>query len=284
MVVLDDNMASREHAIIRRNATGQCILNDLGSTNGTWVNGRAVTTPTALASDDVIQIGRHQFTFVQTGDLPAVEPAHTRTQFFLEQQLVSVLVIDVRGYSAMAAEMGSERIAEMMGYIFREAGNLLHDAKCWSTKYIGDAVMALWIHADNGLLRTDIVNAFDVISAYQGIFRVAERKFEPPAKLRFGCGYSAGLASIGNIGSAGSADFTAMGETVNTAFGLETATKEVDCDVLVARSVFESLADERAMPRDLIDVSLKGNDQPVAALPLRFGDMSGFLQALLTAG
>jgi adenylate cyclase len=128
MVVLDDNMASREHAIIRRNATGQCILNDLGSTNGTWVNGRAVTTPTALASDDVIQIGRHQFTFVQTGDLPAVEPAHTRTQFFLEQQLVSVLVIDVRGYSAMAAEMGSERIAEMMGYIFREAGNLLHDA------------------------------------------------------------------------------------------------------------------------------------------------------------
>src|ERR1043166_8056827 len=34
-VVLADGMTSREHAMIRRNATGLCMLSDLGSTNGT---------------------------------------------------------------------------------------------------------------------------------------------------------------------------------------------------------------------------------------------------------
>jgi adenylate cyclase len=283
VVVIPDTMASREHAIIRRNASGNCVLNDLGSTNGTWLNGRAVTTPTELRSGDVINIGQHRFDFVQTGETVAPEVPHTRTLFFVEQQLVSVLVVDVRGYTSMAAQMGSERTAEMMGDIFREAGALLNGARCWSTKYIGDAIMALWVHADSGMVRGDIVNAFDVISAYQEIFRMAERKHQPPVPLRFGCGYSAGMASIGNIGSAGAADFTAMGETVNTAFRLESATKEIACDVLIERAVFESLSDVQALPPDLIELALKGYDQPTWALPLRFEDLSGFVSALLSA-
>jgi pSer/pThr/pTyr-binding forkhead associated (FHA) protein len=67
-VVLDDNSASRAHASIRRNSSGHCILKDLGSTNGTWLNGRAVTAPVGLTSGDVIQIGDHRITFVQTAE------------------------------------------------------------------------------------------------------------------------------------------------------------------------------------------------------------------------
>jgi adenylate cyclase len=280
-VVLADTVASREHAMIRRNASGHCLLNDLGSTNGTWLNGRAVTTPTPLVSGDVITIGRHRFTFVQTSELVALENPHGRTQHLVEQQFISVLVADVRGYSSLAAQMGSERIADMMGDIFREAGDVLSKAQSWSTKYIGDAIMAFWIHPRAGLMRADLVNVFDVISAYQGIFRVAERKYKPPAALRFGCGYSAGTASIGNIGSAGAPDFTATGETVNTAFRLERATKELGCDLLVEKAVFDSLSDRRVELPDLLELDLKGYDHAVAALPLYFANMSDFLDTLL---
>lgn len=282
-VVLSDTMASREHAIIRRNASGHCILNDLGSTNGTWLRGRAISGPTPLASGDIIQIGRQAFTFVQTDEPVSLETQPARTQHWVEQQFISVMVADVRGYSSMAAQMGSERIAAMMGEIFREAGDVLNQAQSFSAKYIGDAIMAFWIHPGGRLTRADIVNVFDVISAYQGIFRVAERKFGPPGSLRFGCGYSAGLASIGNIGSAGAPDFTATGENVNTAFRLESATKEVGCDLFIGQAVFESLSDSRYCPTNLLDLDLKGYDRPVAALPLRFADMNDFLEDLLEA-
>lgn len=283
-VVLEDNLASREHAMIRRNASGHCTLNDLGSTNGTWLNGRPVQTPTQLKSGDRIQIGRQIIEFVQAAapvELP--DPMAGRTQFFMDQQLVSAMVIDIRGFTQLSAAMGERAIAAMMSDINRDAGQLLDAAGAWSVKFIGDAIMAIWLHPANALSRRDVVTVLDVISGYQEIFRLAEKRHKPPALLRFGCGYNAGTASVGNIGSGAAADFTAMGEAVNTAFRLETATKETGCDILVAGDVFSALGDVRFHPTHLIEVDLKGYDRPVAALPMNFGGVGRFLEAFLAA-
>ncbi len=58
-VELDASAAvvSRRHAEIRRQDE-QCVLFDLGSFNGTLINGRRITTPTPLQDDDRIQLGR----------------------------------------------------------------------------------------------------------------------------------------------------------------------------------------------------------------------------------
>lgn len=63
--VLDDELASRRHAQIVGRA-GAWVLEDLGSTNGTLVNGRR-TTRVALADGDSIQIGGTLLRFVQKG-------------------------------------------------------------------------------------------------------------------------------------------------------------------------------------------------------------------------
>ena len=283
-VVLTDTMASREHAIIRRNATGRCVLNDLGSTNGTRLNGRPVSVPTQLNSGDVIQIGRQSIVFVQTNaPEKMVDPNAGRTQFLVEQQLVSVLVIDLRGYTPLSAKLGTV-MAELMGEIFRQSGALLKEHGAWSSKFIGDAVMAVWVHPSNSLARADIVNVFDVISGYQEIFLMAQRQFKLADPLRFGCGLNAGMASIGNIGSEGSADFTAMGEAVNIAFRLETATKEQGCDVLIAKEVFEALSDAYYVPAGLVPIELKGYEKGHPALPLTFDQIGTIVDELLAAG
>ncbi len=281
-VVLDDKLASREHAMIRRNASGHCTLNDLGSTNGTWLNGRPVQAPTQLKSGDRIQIGRTIMQFVQEAapaELPELMAGHT--QFFMDQQLVSAMVIDIRGFTQLSAMMGERAIAAMMADINREAGQLLDLAGAWSIKFIGDAVMAIWLHPANALSRRDVVTVLDVVSGCQEIFRLAEKRHKPPALLRFGCGYNVGMASVGNIGSGAVADFTAMGEAVNIAFRLETATKDCGCDILVSGDVFAALGDVRIQPAGLIGVDLKGYDRKVAALPMTFGGVGQFLQGFL---
>lgn len=60
-VVLDDPRVSRRHAEIRLRL-GRYTLSDLGSSNGTTVNGRAVTE-VALADGDRIAIGPTELTF-----------------------------------------------------------------------------------------------------------------------------------------------------------------------------------------------------------------------------
>ncbi len=55
-VVIDDPYASEFHYRITVH-DGSPVLSDLGSTNGTYVNGRRVTVPTGLGRGDSIQIG-----------------------------------------------------------------------------------------------------------------------------------------------------------------------------------------------------------------------------------
>jgi pSer/pThr/pTyr-binding forkhead associated (FHA) protein len=56
-VLLDDPYASEFHMRLVANEKG-LVLHDLGSTNGTYINGRRVTAPTTLRRGDTIQVGK----------------------------------------------------------------------------------------------------------------------------------------------------------------------------------------------------------------------------------
>lgn len=56
-VVLDDPYASDFHLRLVSQENGM-MLHDLGSTNGTYVNGRRVSAPTELKRGDTIQVGK----------------------------------------------------------------------------------------------------------------------------------------------------------------------------------------------------------------------------------
>ena len=67
-IVIDDPTVSRRHAIFRR-VESSWIVEDTGSTNGTWVNGRRITGPTAISAGDHVSLGRARF-FFQDGKTP----------------------------------------------------------------------------------------------------------------------------------------------------------------------------------------------------------------------
>ena len=70
IVLLHDSKVSRHHARIDKRGVGFTIV-DLGSTNGTYVNGKRVAS-SALSPGDVIKLGDTVFRF-ESG-LPQVEP------------------------------------------------------------------------------------------------------------------------------------------------------------------------------------------------------------------
>lgn len=55
---LDDDYASARHAQLIRRDAETWVVHDLGSTNGTFVNGRRVTEPVAITVGDVLRIGK----------------------------------------------------------------------------------------------------------------------------------------------------------------------------------------------------------------------------------
>jgi hypothetical protein len=65
-VVLPDQKVSRRHALIQAQKQYEFWLMDLGSSNGTFLNGRRVTEPALLRNQDQIEIGPFRLTFRQS--------------------------------------------------------------------------------------------------------------------------------------------------------------------------------------------------------------------------
>ena len=68
-VVIDNLAVSGEHAVVQM-ADGRAVLEDLGSTNGTYVNGQAIRKQ-ELAHDDTIEVGKYKIKFVDGDTLSA---------------------------------------------------------------------------------------------------------------------------------------------------------------------------------------------------------------------
>src|SRR6266566_3905320 len=75
-IVLEDDLVSRNHAMIQRMDSGEYYLIDMGSRNGSFVNERRVSTPIALRDGDRLKVGNAQIIFHhphQSASFPAAE-------------------------------------------------------------------------------------------------------------------------------------------------------------------------------------------------------------------
>lgn len=278
-LVIPDLAASRHHALIRRDEAGECYISDLGSRNGTTVNNRPVTTPIPLCDGDRITIGQQDLWFRQPVAVTARPTTnHAQTVMSLESSLITVLVIDVRQYTMLSRELGEARLSELMSHVFRAAGEILYRRRCRSQKYIGDAVMSIWMHDGNAIQPGELSDILAAVEELRALFADMQARFHLPRPFTFGAGVNTGFASFGNMGGAAAADFTAMGDTVNKAFRLESATKGIGCNVAIGRASVDFLMPPLPIDRrpPSMEVPLKGYDAPECIYALEFEMVAAF--------
>ena len=288
-IVLEDDLASRNHAMLQRSDTGEFYLTDLGSSNGTLVNGARISVPTILHAGDRVTIGSHEFTFHQLqapappAPQPVAEPDELKsTSIFIAQKLISVLVVDIRDFTGLARRVDALKLSQISGAFFREGGKALQERGAWAQKYIGDAIMAVWLHKKREPDLRELMLIFDGLSRLVAVAATLQEHLGLDAPIRIGSGVNTGWASVGNVGSIASSDYTALGDVVNKAFRLESATKEVPCDLLLGQGTYDFLG-RAASTSSLFQpytVKLKGYDEPATAFGTHFPSLKELLESL----
>lgn len=264
VALVADPLVSRKHALIRRELSGQYYLTDLGSRNGTTHNGKPITAPVLLRDGDKFTTGGHSFLFRDTSALVREETMmEAPTDVLVVQRMITILVLDIRNYTVLARELGESRISEIMNKLFNDSGALLKRKESWAQKFIGDAVMAFWVHGEQkGTKEIDLV--LEALVEMTAVVRDINAAYALPWPMTFGAGVNTGMAVTGNMGSAGVSDHTAMGDAVNKAFRLESASKEIGRDVVIGRSTYDMMSIPEPARRLFTNhtVHLKGYDQP----------------------
>ena len=149
-----------------------------------------------------------------------------------EKRYCTFLFTDVRGFTNLSEKLPPEQVTDIMNKVLTEQVTCIQAHGGMVDKFIGDACMAIF----NAPLDIDQHEKRAVACAQD--MRTAIRQLQKtlPEPVAIGIGVNTGQAVIGNMGSDTRFDYSAIGDAVNTAARLESATKDVGEDILIGEN------------------------------------------------
>lgn len=184
-----------------------------------------------------------------------------------QKKSVAILFSDIRGFTGMTEGIPPEQLVGQLNEYFKEMAGVVLQEKGTLQKFIGDAIMAAW--GDTHSAGADEDTRLAVRTALQmraGLAKLNAIWEKQPnrSQLQIGIGVNYGEAIVGNIGSPARMEFTVLGDVVNLAARLESATKQFHGDILVGESV-EALTRRHFVFRKVGLLNVKGRAKPVEA-------------------
>lgn len=153
---------------------------------------------------------------------------------------IAVLFVDIRGFTPLSEALPPEQVVEILNRYLELTTEAIFANGGTVDKFIGDATMAVYnapLDLDDYVYRA-VKTGLDMVHAAKAL--QAELASVTDRTVGFGVGINCGEAVIGNIGTARRMEYTAIGNTVNTAARLESGAAAGE--VLISRAVYERLA------------------------------------------
>ena len=152
VLAIEDSKVSRRHAIIHAQGGGYYLV-DLGSRNGTLLNGQRLRIPAQLKDSDQIQISNKILKFravepvVLKDEAEEVDEWDTQTRTAAQSGKTSacwLLVADICSFTKMSQALPQDELAQMVGKWVLANKQTVEETHGLINKYLGDGYLAFW--------------------------------------------------------------------------------------------------------------------------------------------
>lgn len=288
-IVIPHPKVSRNHAMIRMLQPGEYYLIDIGSTNGTQLNGKRIVVPMLLNDGDLISIEDCTLTFRAPQAHADGQGDEAEDDGLAEMTIVSVaemtseitvLVCDIRNYTVLSEKLQTSQLAQMMAKWFKLATQVIEEEAGTIDKFIGDAIMVRWTIDYKKDVAVSVRHALNVAWKLNEV-SAQINKLCPglPLPFRVGVGINTGRAVLGSMGGAGYREYTALGDAVNMAFRFESESKKLGKDVVIGYASCIHLP-KVVWENALEAVTLKGKAEAVSVWAINFDEVASVLSCL----
>ena len=169
-----------------------------------------------------------------------------------EKRRCTFLFTDVRGFTSLSEKLPPEEVTDIMNKALTIQSDTVKRYGGMVDKYIGDAMMAIF----NAPIDLEHHEQAAVYCAKE----IQDKIESSSLNIAIGVGVNTGEAIIGNMGSDTRFDYTAIGDPVNTAARLESATKEAGVNILIGETTKESCGIDL---KPLKSIKVKGKEKPL---------------------
>lgn len=180
-----------------------------------------------------------------------------------ERRVVTIAFSDLRGSTALAETLAPESVVALLNDYVAAMARPVFEVGGMVDKFMGDGVMAIFgVMPDSSDGAEAGIRA--ALGMRDGVAAVNRARLEAgQVPLKFGVALHTGDVVLGAIGLPRRSDFTAIGDTVNTASRLESFCKEFDVDIVLSEDTVARLPTDRYALRELGKVQPRGRLAPV---------------------
>jgi class 3 adenylate cyclase/predicted ATPase len=179
-----------------------------------------------------------------------------------ERKIISILYVDIAGFTTISETMDPEKIQDMLNTIFKDISYSINKFGGTVHKYIGDEVMALFgapIAYENHAERAARA-AYEISKSIKDLIEKIKLSINLHIALH------SGEVVLGKVGSGDVHDYTVIGDTVNVAARLEKIAPAGK--ILVSKEFFERTK-HAFIFETFGDVQLKGKSKPTSCYILK---------------
>ena len=186
---------------------------------------------------------------------------------------IACLFVDIRGFTTMSESLEPATVVEIINKYLTLTTECIMRHHGTLDKFVGDCTMAFWNApvAQEDPVYLACCAAMDMVEGSKQLAIELEERFG--RSVSFGVGVHYGPAVVGNIGAPQRMDFTAIGDTVNTASRLESNAPKGT--VYISRIVADMLGDRAKTTSLGGTIKLKGKTEGFEVLTLDSLDMTG---------
>ena len=179
---------------------------------------------------------------------------------------IAVLFVDIRGFTTISEELKPEEVVKILDAYLSLTSECIKRNDGTVDKFIGDCTMGFWgapLACQNSVYKA-CQAALEMVAKGEELNLKLKEKFGKD--VNFGVGINYGEAVVGNIGSSERMDYTAIGDTVNTASRLESNAPRGT--IYVSQSIIDELGDRCVANKLENKLKLKGKAEPVTVYEL----------------
>lgn len=170
---------------------------------------------------------------------------------------ITALFLDVRGFTSYSERLPAGEVVAMLNRLFEIVVPIVHGHGGHVDKFVGDGLLAVF-----GVPQRHTDHADRALAAALSIAAAVERRSE--GEPRIGIGLNSGTVVAGNLGGAGRFEFTVIGDTVNVAARVESATRHTGDTILLSEHTRRLLRGSTIALTARPLLPLKGKTEPVA--------------------
>ena len=232
-IPLADSEVSRRHAIIQAQGEREYWLVDLGSANGTYVNGRRISQSVRLHNGDIIRVASNELEFsseILSAMHPVDQQVMASTMIHIRQAQCWLMVADIIGSTQLSQTLPGAQFPRMTGSWFKNCRQIIDECGGHMSKYLGDGFFCYWDDTEDS-----------AIQVRQAVSRLHEAQLAANPAFRFGLHF--GPAMLGTVPTMN--ELNLHGPEINFVFRVEKMAAAQKQNVLFTEAAVKRMVAEK---------------------------------------